>query len=93
MKLPDCCPNAGRAVADIVVSRRRRPLASTEKPMLETVAVGCPYCGEGIELLVDCSVADQEYVEDCSVCCRPIVVFAHVSEHGDISVNVHTENE
>lgn len=38
----------------------------------EEVAVECPYCGEPITVVVDTSVAEQEYVEDCSVCCRPI---------------------
>ena len=34
----------------------------------------CPYCGEPIELLIDTSVAEQEYVEDCEVCCNPIEI-------------------
>jgi hypothetical protein len=34
--------------------------------------VCCPYCGEAIELLVDASAGTQRYIEDCSVCCRPI---------------------
>ncbi len=34
--------------------------------------VQCPYCGEQIEIAIDCSVAEQDYIEDCSVCCRPI---------------------
>ena len=34
----------------------------------------CPYCGEPIELLIDKSITQQEYVEDCEVCCRPMVV-------------------
>jgi hypothetical protein len=41
---------------------------------LETVAVGCPYCGEPIELLVDAADAEQQYVEDCEVCCNPMEV-------------------
>ena len=32
----------------------------------------CPYCGESIVAIVDTSVHEQEYIEDCSVCCRPI---------------------
>ena len=32
----------------------------------------CPYCWERISVLVDCSVKQQSYVEDCEVCCRPI---------------------
>ena len=40
---------------------------------------GCPYCGERIELVVDASVPEQQYIEDCQVCCRPMVVTAQVS--------------
>lgn len=32
----------------------------------------CPYCGESIEIIIDTSVREQQYIEDCSVCCRPI---------------------
>jgi Cysteine-rich CPXCG len=43
--------------------------------MLETtVDVTCPHCWETIQLFVDLSIAEQEYVEDCSVCCRPMTV-------------------
>ncbi|RTE65777.1 CPXCG motif-containing cysteine-rich protein [Amphritea opalescens] len=41
---------------------------------LESISDVCPYCGEPIELLVDCSAGDQEYIEDCQVCCKPITV-------------------
>jgi hypothetical protein len=40
----------------------------------EEVTVYCPYCDEPISLLIDCSVPEQQYVEDCFVCCRPILV-------------------
>jgi hypothetical protein len=40
--------------------------------MLQTLATRCPYCGAGIELLVDTSSGGQDYVEDCPVCCRPM---------------------
>jgi len=36
--------------------------------------VQCPYCGELIELPADSSGGAQVYIEDCSVCCRPIEV-------------------
>lgn len=32
----------------------------------------CPYCWESITMLLDLSVQDQSYVEDCEVCCNPI---------------------
>lgn len=35
----------------------------------------CPYCGAPITMLLDPSVPEQTYVEDCEVCCNPIEVF------------------
>ena len=34
----------------------------------------CPYCWEAITMLLDLTVAEQTYVEDCEVCCNPISV-------------------
>ncbi len=34
----------------------------------------CPHCWERVELTVDTSVAEQSYIEDCPVCCRPLRV-------------------
>ncbi len=52
----------------------------------------CPYCGQPVELLIDGTVARQRYVEDCEVCCRPMVV--EVDATGDQPVvEVRRENE
>ncbi|HEY5666530.1 MAG TPA: CPXCG motif-containing cysteine-rich protein [Gammaproteobacteria bacterium] len=59
----------------------------TEQP------VACPYCGETITVLIDGSLPEQSYVEDCQVCCRPIVVDVNVGFDGDVSVSVRAENE
>ncbi|WP_372973160.1 CPXCG motif-containing cysteine-rich protein [Muriicola sp.] len=32
----------------------------------------CPYCWKEISVLLDTSVGQQTYVEDCEVCCNPI---------------------
>ncbi|MEP3998949.1 MAG: CPXCG motif-containing cysteine-rich protein [Ekhidna sp.] len=32
----------------------------------------CPYCWEEVSMLLDPSVTQQTYVEDCEVCCNPI---------------------
>lgn len=48
--------------------------------MLEFVSMHCPCCGEAIELAVDASAGDQQYTEDCSVCCRPIEVTMTVDD-------------
>ncbi|HKE96901.1 MAG TPA: CPXCG motif-containing cysteine-rich protein [Povalibacter sp.] len=43
--------------------------------MFETTAeVMCPHCGETILLFLDLSVESQSYIEDCSVCCQPMMV-------------------
>lgn len=34
----------------------------------------CPYCGEAISIVLDISVEEQEYFEDCFVCCQPILI-------------------
>lgn len=54
--------------------------------------VHCPCCGELITLLVDTSVAEQHYVEDCSVCCRPLEVAVTVADAGGIALSVVPEN-
>ncbi|MDG4945185.1 CPXCG motif-containing cysteine-rich protein [Weeksellaceae bacterium KMM 9713] len=35
---------------------------------------GCPYCWEEISMLLDPSIAQQSYVEDCEICCNPIEI-------------------
>lgn len=32
----------------------------------------CPYCWETISMLLDNSISNQIYIEDCEVCCNPI---------------------
>lgn len=61
--------------------------------LLESVHTGCPYCGEMIELLIDTSVSEQEYVEDCSVCCRPIVITVDVNSTAAPVVQVRREDD
>ncbi len=35
----------------------------------------CPYCFEEISMLLDPSIqGEQQYVEDCQVCCKPIQI-------------------
>jgi hypothetical protein len=60
---------------------------------LDSVVVQCPYCWEMLDISVDPSVSDQEYVEDCQVCCQPIVVHVVLDEDLVPTVNVWAENE
>ena len=60
---------------------------------LQSAFLQCPYCGEQIEVLVDCSVSRQEYIEDCSVCCRPITISVEISQGEVVSIEGRTEDE
>ena len=47
----------------------------------------CGACGEEIVVPVDLSQgAEQEYVEDCPVCCRANVIRVEIDPDGEISV-------
>lgn len=61
--------------------------------LLETAHVRCPYCGERIELEVDCTAGDQDYVEDCQVCCQPINIQVTVSDAGPPQVEARRDDE
>jgi len=60
---------------------------------LQEHSVQCPYCGETIDVLIDCSVPQQNYIEDCRVCCRPIVFNVSIDADESVSVSVSSEDE
>lgn len=55
--------------------------------------IQCPYCGEMITVMLDCSVSSQEYIEDCQVCCQPINFVVTVRGDDDVSLRVFGDNE
>lgn len=60
--------------------------------MIEEVAVSCPACWETIELTIDLSAGSAAYTEDCSICCRPMLVSLEVCADGDWRVSAEAEN-
>ncbi|MEE4244795.1 MAG: CPXCG motif-containing cysteine-rich protein [Kangiellaceae bacterium] len=60
---------------------------------LNEQSVGCPYCGEIIDVLIDQQEVGAQYIEDCQVCCRPIVFAVSEQFDGAIAVSVHTDDE
>lgn len=61
--------------------------------MIQDTEVSCPACWETIVLEVDLSAGAQTYVEDCSVCCRPMLVRLTVAPDGEFQVSVEAEND
>ena len=60
---------------------------------LEEHWISCPYCGESISVLIDCSIVEQQYIEDCQVCCRPIEFAVYIGGDNEVSINVTTDND
>jgi transcription elongation factor Elf1 len=52
----------------------------------------CPSCGEEIVVPVDASAGEeQEYVEDCPVCCAPVQLTVRVEPDGEVTVVARAE--
>lgn len=61
-----------------------RDAAAAMSEQLVSRTVTCPHCWETIEVLIDLSAGEQSYIEDCSVCCRPITLTVNVAD-GELS--------
>jgi len=58
----------------------------------QTAGIHCPYCGESIEVIIDCSIMQQTYTEDCSVCCKPMTLEINI-DNGEMTVYPRHEND
>ena len=65
----------------------------SEMDPVEPAHIRCPYCGERLEIIVDSSVRRQEYIEDCQVCCKPISLSICMSDEGQPSIEVRSQDE
>jgi hypothetical protein len=55
---------------------------------IEPYETQCPWCGTSLVLDIDCSAGDQRYVEDCALCCQPILVSVRLGAGEDPSLTV-----
>ncbi|MGH8311630.1 MAG: CPXCG motif-containing cysteine-rich protein [Steroidobacteraceae bacterium] len=51
--------------------------------LIDARSITCPHCWQSIEILIDLSEPEQSYIEDCSICCRPISIRVSAA-HGEI---------
>ena len=62
-------------------------LIAQEKMMKDEATYVCDSCGEEIVVPIDLSAGgEQEYVEDCPVCCCPNVVRVDIDVDGEVRV-------
>ncbi|MBO1519437.1 CPXCG motif-containing cysteine-rich protein [Oceanisphaera pacifica] len=56
--------------------------------------IQCPYCAEHISVTLDASAGDQDYIEDCSVCCHPMHLVLTCNEQTDeVELSVSADDE
>lgn len=61
---------------------------------LKSFTTNCPYCGEAVEISLDYSAGDQDYYEDCQVCCRPMRIELVVGmTDEDINCTIRRDDE
>jgi hypothetical protein len=59
----------------------------------DPVEVTCPWCGEPSTIAVDAGDGDEEFVQDCPVCCRPWQVRVRYRPDGSADVALGAEGE
>ena len=59
---------------------------------METQHIHCPYCGQRLEISIDRTVRRQEYIEDCQICCRPIVLTVTLDFDSEAVVEARSED-
>jgi len=45
-----------------------------------------------VDVFVDRSVPEQVYVEDCYVCCRPILLSVRIGTDDEVAIEARQEN-
>ena len=62
--------------------------------MQDEASYHCNSCGEEIVIPVDLSAgSNQEYVEDCPVCCRANVIHVDIESDGELRLWAKAESE
>jgi hypothetical protein len=59
----------------------------------DEIIIVCPYCGESLDVLVDTCSGPQQYYQDCSVCCAPILFIVSEDEAGEMVIDIKRDDE
>lgn len=68
-------------------------LVPWDNEALQEQTIGCPYCGEMIDVLLNQEDVGIDYIEDCQVCCRPIEMSVFEAGDGSLAVTVRTDSD
>jgi len=61
--------------------------------LLEERDIPCPWCGARFTVLLDLSAGDRSYIEDCQVCCEPIIFNLHIDEAGNVQLGLRRDDD
>lgn len=56
-----------------------------------TAEIECPHCAEFFTIFLDLSQGSTEYIEDCQVCCKPIMIKVFIEDLEDEKFTVTAE--
>lgn len=59
----------------------------------EEVFFQCPYCWQSISMVVESNYSNQQYIEDCEVCCNPIEIFYTIEDSQVINIEAKRLND
>ncbi len=73
---------SAQRMADVVLEESDRipPDLLTHPPNVGEAffaGLSCPHCGYWVEVELDLSAGEQQVIEDCPTCCRPIELRVH----------------
>ncbi|MDA9557076.1 CPXCG motif-containing cysteine-rich protein [Vibrio sp.] len=59
--------------------------------LIEERMVECPYCCETLTVLINREDIDNDYIEDCQVCCKPILFQVSADEANELTIDLSQE--
>jgi len=80
-------------MASVRITSMQPKKLSVPMPELHEVQIRCPYCGASSWTLIDDTAEQQHYIEDCQVCCRPVIFVTHCHPGETPLVEVRREDD
>jgi transcription elongation factor Elf1 len=72
--------------------RKKKRNRKSRREVQPETSYTCQNCGEEIVIPIDISAGcEQEYIEDCPVCCHPHVIQVEVFDNGEIRAWAESE--
>jgi len=54
--------------------------------MYDSLHIQCPWCGESVRIALDAGQGEASFVEDCPVCCSPMLLHLAATADGRVTL-------